>query len=179
MARHYSPKNFFRQMPAALLGRYFRERECNVELDVTLPKAELQKAIWDAWLMLPDEQRKAIDSDFHEISGMSCESGFRAIIDEAEWQFCALDGNPSAHVAFVETLSALPNHFERAMHAFLDHQRFWKGATPIRCLSGASAEISRACPLPSTMRASPRWRHQSAPTFILSRVAATTVSLSP
>ena len=33
-----------------------------------------------------------------------------------------------AHAAFVEMFSALPNHYERAMVAFLDYHECWKGA---------------------------------------------------
>lgn len=33
MARHYTTKDFFRQMPNALLARYFHERELFTNLD--------------------------------------------------------------------------------------------------------------------------------------------------
>jgi len=36
MARHYSTTDFFRQMPNALLARYFHERELFDELDFVL-----------------------------------------------------------------------------------------------------------------------------------------------
>ena len=54
---------------------------------------------------------------------MSCEKGFRAVIDEAEFQFA-----DEEFTAFVEHLSALPGHFERAMLTFLDFNSCWKGA---------------------------------------------------
>ncbi len=57
---------------------------------------------------------------------MSNEKGFRAILDEAEWQ---LRETPEEHAQFVEKLAALANHYERAMVTFLDHPQFWKGAT--------------------------------------------------
>jgi len=55
---------------------------------------------------------------------MSCEKGFRAIIDEAEFQLDEDD-----FIAWVDKLSALPSHFDRAMLVFLDHNIYWKGAT--------------------------------------------------
>src|SRR5271154_6917567 len=35
----------------------------------------------------------------------------------------------TGYAEFVEKLSALANHFERAMITFLDHREFWRGAT--------------------------------------------------
>jgi hypothetical protein len=67
-----------------------------------------------------------MDAEFQAIFELSCEKGFRAIIDEAEWH---LANDPHARTGFVETLAALSNHFERAMVTFLDHNQFWKGAT--------------------------------------------------
>jgi len=57
---------------------------------------------------------------------MSCEKGFHAIIDEANWQ---MRETPDALQTFIEKLSALSNHYERAMVTFLEHNSFWKGAT--------------------------------------------------
>ena len=64
--------------------------------------------------------------EFRDIFELGCEKGFRAIIDEAGWQ---LREAPDGLTAFVESLSALPNHYERAMVTFLDHNDCWKGAT--------------------------------------------------
>ncbi|MGE3601586.1 MAG: hypothetical protein AB7N70_39290 [Dehalococcoidia bacterium] len=126
MARHYSTKNFFRQMPNGLLARYFRACELLSELDFAGMKETQPDAVFAAWLALPATQRNAMDAEFQEIFDMGCEKGFRAIIDEADWHF----GNDAdARVTFVEKLSALPNHLERAMVTFLDHGQFWKGAT--------------------------------------------------
>ena len=38
------------------------------------------------FLDLPEEQRKPMDAEFQDIFELSCEKGFRAIIDEARWQ---------------------------------------------------------------------------------------------
>lgn len=35
MARHYSTKDFFRQMPNALLSQYFRARDLFTDFDFT------------------------------------------------------------------------------------------------------------------------------------------------
>ena len=124
--RHYSPKNFFRQLPNALLARYFHGQGVLGELDFSAMKESKPDALFAAWLALPEAQRHAMDMEFQEIFGISCEKGCRAIIDEAEWQ---LRETLDAYAAFIEQLAALPNHYERAMVTFLDHHHFWKGAT--------------------------------------------------
>ena len=126
MARHYSTKDFFRQVPNALLARYFHARELLGNLDFAAMKETQLDALFGAWLYLPDGERNEMDAEFRDIFELSCEKGFRAIIDEAEWH---LRADPEARKAFVERLAALSNHFERAMVTFLDHSRFWKGAT--------------------------------------------------
>ena len=128
MARHYSTRNFFRQMPNALLGRYFAARAVFGEFDFAAMPETRHDALFDAWLALPEAQRNAMDAEFRDIFEMGCEKGCRAILDEAQWHL-AQDADPNAANAFTEKLAALVNHFERAMVTYLDHQAFWRGAT--------------------------------------------------
>ena len=67
-----------------------------------------------------------MDAEFLEIFEMSCEKGFRAVIDEAEYQLA-----DEEFTAFVEKLSALPSHFERAMITFLDFNLFGIDSPPL------------------------------------------------
>jgi hypothetical protein len=126
VTRHYSTKDFFRQIPNALLARYFQGREVFGELDFVAMKEGRPDALFDAWLALPDGPRNEMDAELRDIFALCCEKGFLAILDEARWQ---LRNDPEATTQLVEKLSALPNHFERAMIAFLDHKDFWRGAT--------------------------------------------------
>ncbi|MHB8389163.1 MAG: hypothetical protein ACYDBH_06225 [Acidobacteriaceae bacterium] len=126
MIRHYSPKDFFRQMPNTLLARYFQRRGLFGDLDFSTKTEGERDTLFAAWLALPDDLRKAMDAEFRDLFELSCEKGFLAIIDEARWQ---LRETPPVLAAFVERLSALPNHSERAMVTFLDHPAVWKGAT--------------------------------------------------
>lgn len=126
MARHYSTRDFFRQMPNTLLSRYFHAREVLGDLDYSAMKETQPDELFAAWLYLPDSQRNTMDAEFRDIFELSCEKGFRAIIDEAAWHLAT---EPDARTAFVEKLAALSNHFERAMVTFLDHNAFWKGST--------------------------------------------------
>jgi hypothetical protein len=126
MARNYTTNNFFRQIPNDLLARYFHERGLFSDLDFASMKETKPDALFTAWLDLSEDQRGDMDAEFRDIFEISCEKGFRAIIDESRWQ---LRSNPDALATFVETLSALPNHYHRAMMAYLDHNECWKGAT--------------------------------------------------
>ncbi|GJL75572.1 hypothetical protein [Nitrosomonas sp.] len=125
MARHYSTKSFFRHMPNALLARYFHERNLFHKFDFAAMKEGNPSALFEAWLSLPNEQRNAMDSEFREIFDMSCDKGFTAILHEADFQF----NDKAALSDFVEKLSALTNHYERAMITFLEHRNCWKVAT--------------------------------------------------
>jgi hypothetical protein len=126
MPRHYSTRDFFRQMPNVLLARYFQGQGLFSDLDFAAMKEGKPDELFSAWLALAGAQRHEMDVEFQEIFEMSCERGFRAIIDEAGWQ---LRENQDGLTSFIETLSALPNHYERAMITFLDHNAFWRGAT--------------------------------------------------
>jgi hypothetical protein len=126
MARHYSTRDFFRQVPNVLLARYFQSQGLFGDLDFAAMKEGKPEELFSSWLALADSQRQDMDLEFQEIFEMSCEKGFRAIIDEAGWQ---LREHQDDLASIIEKLSALPNHYERAMITFLDHYEFWRGAT--------------------------------------------------
>jgi len=126
MTRHYSTKDFFRQMPNALLARYFQGQRLFEGLDFAAMKEAKPDELFTAWLKLPDGQRNAMDAELRSIFEMSCEKGFRAILDEAEWHLAA---GTQALAEFVGKLAALASHCERAIVTFLDHSKFWNGAT--------------------------------------------------
>ena len=125
MGRHYSTREFFRQMPNALLARYFEAQGVLAEVDFGALKETQPDALFESWRVLPDDRQAAMDSEFREIFALSCEKGFRAIIDEADYQ---LGGTPAARDALVEHLGGLANDYERAMVTFLDHRKFWNAA---------------------------------------------------
>jgi len=128
MARHYSTKDFFRHVPNALLKRYFDAKGVLAGFNYGAMTEAKIDPLFDAWKVLPDAQRNAMDVEFRDIFELGCEKGFRAIMDEAQWHF-EQGTDPNAYSVFVDQLAALTNHYERAMVAFLDHAGFWKGAT--------------------------------------------------
>ncbi len=126
MPRHYSSNDFFRQMPNALLARYFDAHGLLADVDFAGMSEGRPDALLGAWAYLDDTQRNAAEADFREIVAMSDRKGLLAIVDEARWQ---LDDQPAALQAFIDALAALDDHHARAMVAFLDHPECWKGAT--------------------------------------------------
>jgi len=126
MGRHYSTRDFFREMPNRLLARYFEAHGVLAGLNFAGMKEAQPEELFRAWLELPESQRKTMDAELREIHALSCEKGWCAIRDEAQWQ---LRETPEQHAQFVEKMAALANHYERAMVTFLDHPQFWKGAT--------------------------------------------------
>jgi hypothetical protein len=126
MGRHYSTRDFFRQMPNRLLARYFAARGALAEVDFAALKETRIEPLFAAWLELPEADRNAMEAEFSEMHALSSEKGWCAMRDEAEWQ---LRERPEEFAQFMETLAAQEGHAERAMVAFLDYPQFWKGAT--------------------------------------------------
>jgi len=79
MARHYTTKDFFRQMPNALLARYFQGRGLFNDLDFAAMKEGKPDELFAAWLTLMEGQRNAMDAEFRDIFEMSCEKGFHCL----------------------------------------------------------------------------------------------------
>ncbi|MDE2926122.1 MAG: hypothetical protein OXT71_06965 [Acidobacteriota bacterium] len=125
MARHYSTRSFFRQIPNDLLARYFEGRGLFGDLDFPAIQETRSNELYEAWLEVPEDQRNAMRAEFREIFEMACEKGVWAILDEARWQW---RDDPERLTGFIEMLSALPGHYHRAMITCLDHPECWRGA---------------------------------------------------
>ena len=80
MAKHYSSKEFFRQVPNALLGRYFRAQGLMPELDFAVMSEGNPEPLFVAWAALSDAQRNAAEADFLEI----CEETQGVVPHDAE-----------------------------------------------------------------------------------------------
>lgn len=125
MAKHYSIKSFFRDMPAPLLARYFRKQGCLQGLDFSpAEKGELD-GLMTAWLELPEDACKRMEGDFQDIFAMCRDAAIPAMVDEAKWH---MQGRLGAHATFVEMFTALPNNHARAMTLFLEYPECWRNA---------------------------------------------------
>ena len=73
MTRHYSTRDFFRQMPNALLTRYFSAREVLQDFDFAAIKETRIDALFDAWMELPEAARVPLETELREkIGRASC-----------------------------------------------------------------------------------------------------------
>ena len=143
MARHYSTRDFFRQMPSGLLARYFHARGVFNDLEMAARPEPHADALFAAWQALDDPQRQAMDTAFQDVAALSCEKGCRAILDEAAWHFAT---DRDAHAAFVEQLASLANHGERAMTTFLDHPACWRRAPRVPAAVDEASRSHRCWP---------------------------------
>lgn len=117
MARHYSPRSFFRHAPNAMLKRYFAKHGVLIEHDFSEVSETKIEPIYQAWLSLPDTQRGEMERDFKEIDALA-EGGLKAIIDEAEFH-----GENLA-----ELLSEHEGFHEKAFWVFLERPKYWPAA---------------------------------------------------
>lgn len=118
-------------MPNAMLARYFAARGLFGDIDFDGMAEGRPDALFNAWMALPEDDRRPVEAELREIHDMSNEKGWLAILGEAHFH---LEGPPMQ--AFIDGMSTLPNHQARAMSVFLDHADYWKGATRLRYVDG-------------------------------------------
>lgn len=119
MARHYSPRSFFRHVPNAMLMKYFAKRRALTEHDFSEIHETKIEPIYQAWLSLLDTERGEMERDFKEIDMLACEGGVKAIMDEAEWHGEKLG----------ELLSEQKGFHEKAFWVFLERPKYWPAAS--------------------------------------------------
>ena len=114
MARHYSTRSFFRQVPNNLLARYFEGRGLFGDLDFEAMEEPQPEELFTAWLELPDDQRNSMAAEFREIFEICCEKGVWAILDEARWQW---QDDPKRLTAFIDPGKPIQNAFVESFNA--------------------------------------------------------------
>jgi hypothetical protein len=112
MPRHYSPRDFLRLAPNALLERYFHERDLLTGIDFRSLKETEVQPVFDAWWALPPEKVAEANSDFALVTALADEQGIQAILDEAEYQKLDL----------TEDLEAQQGLCDKALWTFLEHR---------------------------------------------------------
>lgn len=119
MARHYSPRSFFRHAPNGMLKKYFDKRDVLTEYDFGEIAETRIEPIYQAWLSLPDAKRGEMERDFREIDALACEGGVKAIMDEAEWH-----GENLADI-----LDEHDGLHDKAFWVFLERPKYWPAAS--------------------------------------------------
>jgi hypothetical protein len=121
VARQYSPLQFFRRTPNALLARYFREKH-GVLQEVAFDKLDEMdvEPILQGFRALPNNKQAEIEAECQDIDTMACQGGMTALADEANFH---LDK------AFPKDISQLDGFHGAVMWAFLEYPSYWTGAT--------------------------------------------------
>ena len=121
MARQFSPSHFFRSVRKPLLARFFQEKH-QVLLDVdfdTLKKPDYDP-IMKAYTALPDDKASEIEAELQNVEGMACQGCIAALCDEAAFH---------TDKAFAASIAELDGFHAQAMWSFLEHNRYWQGAS--------------------------------------------------
>lgn len=121
MARQYSHTQFFRRVPNALLEQYFVEKRGVLQEIVfdELKETEVER-IFQSVMELPSEQQAEFEAEFQDIDTMACQAGVTALTDEANFH-----GDEN----FPEAIAKIDGFHGKIMWAFLEHPKFWAGAT--------------------------------------------------
>lgn len=121
MAGQYSHLQFFRRTPNVLLARYFQQKHGVLrEIPFDRLKETNVAPIFHALTALPDEKQAEIEAECQDIDAMACQGGVIALTDEADFH---------EDKAFPAAISKIGGFHEAVMWAFLEHPRYWTGAT--------------------------------------------------
>ncbi|HNS21859.1 MAG TPA: hypothetical protein PKH24_15250 [Sedimentisphaerales bacterium] len=129
MARQYSPRTFLRKTPNTLLKQYFASQGILGDVDFNkLGETEVQP-IMAAMEALPMRQGMLIEEEFRQVHEMSCESGTRVLLEEAEFHGLGL----------ADALGAMASHYERALWVFLNHRSVFDVAGDLAEMDGVGS----------------------------------------
>jgi hypothetical protein len=119
MATQYSNRQFFRSTPNAYLAQYFESKDIDLGVDFTQLKESAADAIQEAFNPLADNQKADIEAEFQNVNALACEGGATALADEANFY---------DDKAFIDSISAIEGFHAKAMWAFLNKPKYWRGA---------------------------------------------------
>jgi len=76
--------------------------------------------IFQAFTALPPEQQAEIEAELQDIDNMACQGGVTALTDEANYH---------QDQTFPEAIAKIDGFHEKVMWIFLEHPKYWDGAT--------------------------------------------------
>jgi len=123
-ADQYSPRQFFRKAPFPLLARYFEQK--GVPLEVDWEKLKGKKGVetlLEAFIDLPEEQLASVEVNFHNINALACDSGIRALANEAYY---------NDNEEFLDGFVAVDGLHAKAIWAFLHEPDYWVAASSLQ-----------------------------------------------
>jgi len=118
MPTQYSPKQFLRQVPNALLRTFFERRG---ELaDVNWDELEEMDAdpIFEAWQALPEGSRNDVERWFRSIADLASTEGLQTLIEEGQFH----------EVDLMAALGSLKGLHEKAFWVYLNYEKVFTSA---------------------------------------------------
>ncbi|MDF1817523.1 MAG: hypothetical protein P1U54_02695 [Immundisolibacteraceae bacterium] len=119
MAAQYSNRHFFRKTPNQYLARFFEVKGVGLDVDFSELKENDADALQTALNKLTASQTADIEAEFQDVNALACEGGITALVDEAGFH------NDDA---FIEEIAAIEGFHAKAMWAFLNMSKYWRGA---------------------------------------------------
>lgn len=119
MAEQYSNRQFFRKTPNTYLAQFFDAKQTQLDVNYTKLKESDANALQEALNKLPDSQIADIEAEFQDVNALACEGGIAALADEANFH------NDDT---FIEAIAAIEGFHAKAMWAFLEQPKYWRGA---------------------------------------------------
>jgi hypothetical protein len=136
VATNYSPNNFLRKTPNALLEEYFqrqgidpivvledgKEGDGNGRKSVRISELEENQIgpIQNLIESQDADKQTAIGQDFRKISDRACKAGLLCLLDESRYEGHGID--------IQDELVAMENHYERAMWVFLNYPKVFENS---------------------------------------------------
>jgi hypothetical protein len=126
MSCQYSPKSFLRHVPKQLLKQFFDRRgQLRHMLWYTLGETEID-LIYRAWQALPEQERIEVESVFQAIDEMACETGIKALIEEAHFH----------QIDLASDLEPLKGLHHKSMWTYLRHGSIFELAHLFKYVEG-------------------------------------------
>jgi hypothetical protein len=120
MADQYSPKQFFRNTPNEYLHSYFTANQINLDVDFDILKESDVESLFDAFIVLADNEQTQTEADFKAIHSLASEGGVQALVDEA---------NYFEDSTFIEKIAAIDGFHAKVLWAFINKPEYWHVAT--------------------------------------------------
>ena len=119
MAAQYSNRQFFRKTPKLYLEKYFETKCIHIDVAVNQQNECDVDVLQDALNNLPPEQVTTIEAEFQDVNALACEGGILALVDEASFH---------NDQVFIEEIALIDGFHAKAMYAFLNKPKYWRGA---------------------------------------------------
>ena len=108
-----------RQISNDLLRKYFEKQQFALDVDWNELEETQVEPLWEAWLLLSEQEQRTADADFTEVSQLANEPGIAVLIQEGEWH----------ELDLAATFQTLDDQTDMVMWTFLNHPDVFRVST--------------------------------------------------